>query len=90
MIPSVGRIVHYTLTQLDADRAKNARLADPNRLGNEPREGDVCPLLIVRAWGDTEESVVNGQIFLDGNDTLWAMSVGQGEGVGKWREPPRV
>jgi hypothetical protein len=38
--------------------------------GNEVREGDVFPALIVRVWPTS----VNLQVFLDGNDTYWATS----------------
>lgn len=60
--------------------------------GNEAREGDVYPFMITRVWGDTPESSVNGQLFLDGNDTLWLTSASQGspDENGKWSEPPRV
>jgi len=43
--------------------------------GNQAHAGDVFPMLIVKAWGSTPESSVNGQVFLDGNDTLWVTSV---------------
>lgn len=104
MIPSLGRIVHYTLNEYGAAeinrRRKDARLhLDEHRsaasgvvvhTGNEVREGDVYPLVITRVWGDSEGSAVNGQLLLDGNDTLWVTSVSEGEGPGKWFVPPRV
>lgn len=104
MTPSIGRIVHYKLTAEDAEAVNRRRKdADANRqnhrdaalgyvahLGNFAREGDVHPMLIVRVWGATTESSVNGQVFLDGNDTLWVMSVGQGDDVRQWHEPERV
>ena len=60
--------------------------------GNVATEGDIYPLLITRIWSNnpTELTAVNGQIFLDGNDSYWATSVQQGDGPGKWFEPPRV
>ncbi len=61
--------------------------AHGHAFGNEPEVGQVFPLLITKVWGDTEESAVNGQLFLDGNDSLWLTSVCQGEGSGRWRDP---
>jgi hypothetical protein len=92
MIPTVGRIVHYTLTANDAAAIKKAR-ADAGfatQHGNEPHEGDVLPMLIVRPWGEIEGVSANGQVFLDGNDTFWATSRTEGEGPGHWSVPPRV
>lgn len=64
------------------------------RKGNGVREGDIFPLLITKVWDGgqtaTESTIVNGQVFLDGNDCLWATSVKQGDGPGEWFEPPRV
>lgn len=102
MIPTPGRIVAYTLTEYDAF-AINKRRTDATasavagqntgavvHVGNHVSEGDVFPLVITRANGDTVESTVNGQVLLDGTDTLWVTSRGQGEGPSRWCEPPRV
>lgn len=105
MIPSVGRIVHYTLSESDAIQI-NRRRADASRnmrthqeqktgavvhVGNNVAAGDVYPMVITRVWGDPSEfTAVNGTVFLDGNDTLWATSVDQGIGPRHWVEPPRV
>lgn len=56
-------------------------------IGNDVKEGDVFPMLIVRCWGDTETSAVNGQVFLDGNDVYWATSVAVGEGPHSYKWP---
>ena len=108
MIPSLGRIVHYTLTDGDAtavtkrrnDAAAN-RAVHPDEdngyiahVGNAVSGGDVYPLIITRVWAFpdrvTEESQINGQVLLDGNDCLWVTSAGQGDQPGQWREPGRV
>lgn len=92
MTPSIGRIVHYMLSADDARRIttqrKGAHAGDGG--GNFVEEGQVYPMLIVRIWGETEQSSVNGQVFLDGNDTLWVTSAGQGDGPRQWHEAPRV
>lgn len=99
MIPTIGRIVHYTLSVDDVD-AINRRRADALRysigndtgcqlhFGNEVRSGQVFPMIITRVWGDDADAAVNGQVFLDGNDTLWVTSVVQGNDAREWVWPP--
>lgn len=101
-IPSIGRIVHYTLSEYDveqiaAQRKLEAITADnaqdvyaKARRGNTPEVGDVYPMLITRVWGDTPESSVNGQVFLDGNDVLWATSACVGHGPHTFAWPARA
>lgn len=85
MTPSIGRIVHYTLTASDADQI-NRRRADtvshtstrtPDgaqvHVGNPVNEGHVYPLIITRVWS-VHTGAINGQVLLDGNDSLWVTS----------------
>jgi hypothetical protein len=103
-IPTIGRIVRYTLSEQDAD-AINRRRTDAARnmaahrekkngsqvhIGNSVYEGEVFPLVITRVWGDQPESAVNGQVLLDGNDTLWVSSVNVGEGPRTFAWPTRA
>lgn len=104
MIPTPGRVVEYTLTEQDAEQimrrrndAKAALAAGTVgntgfvlHFGNDVAAGETYPLVITRAWGDKADSAVNGQVLLDGNDTLWVTSVSQGEGERKFRQFPRV
>jgi hypothetical protein len=104
MIPSIGRIVHYCLSEQDATQI-NKRRADAAahmeehrenstgvavHVGNNVVAGQVFPLVITRAWGAAEGSAVNGQVLLDGTDTLWVTSVSEGAGERHWIAPPRV
>jgi hypothetical protein len=103
MIPTIGRIVHYRLTAQDVEAINRRRahaLAHMNEhrenangvqihVGNGTDEGDAYPMIITQVWGDQPDSVVNGQVFMDGNDLLWATSVGVGVGPGTWRWPTR-
>ena len=105
MEPTIGRIVHYTLTEHDAN-AINRRREDADiskiskdrigvqiHFGNKAEAGDTFPAIIVRVWN---EDRVNLQVFLDGNDTLWVAShrasdedIANGR-HGHWFWPPRV
>lgn len=67
--------------------------------GNAPHAGDVYPMLITRVWSEkpTAADCVQGQVFLDGNDTLWKTSAQQQGHTydptttdGVWFEPPRI
>lgn len=100
-VPSVGRTVLYTLSEQDAEqvnrRRNDLRRSDQDEnlivagtqvhVGNQAEAGQVCPMVIVRTWGDTPESSVNGQVVLDGNDTLWVTSRQVGTGPGFWAWP---
>lgn len=99
--PSIGRIVHYTLSEQDADHINRRRAHakeqatlgghnHPVHVGNSVSAGDVHPMTITRTWGDTPESSVNGQVMLDGNDLHWVTSRSQGEGNGHFQWPSRV
>ncbi|ARC55993.1 hypothetical protein AS850_02755 [Frondihabitans sp. 762G35] len=61
-----------------------------NHVGNKAEAGQVVPMIIVRAWGSTPSSSVNGQALLDGNDTLWVTSVSEGEGPRHFQWPSRA
>ena len=91
MIPTVGRIVLYTLTEDDAEHINRRRMIGAQaHIGNDVAGGYEFPMIIVQPWGADPTSAVNGQVFLDGNDTFWATSRWAGEGPGTWRWPPRI
>jgi hypothetical protein len=78
MVPSIGKIVKYKLNQSDADNI-NTTAKYEGKAANSASAGDVFPAMIVRTWGDTEESAVQLQVFIDGNFIFWATSVCEGE-----------
>lgn len=93
MIPSIGRIVHYKVGKSDAVTINQRRLEYPKQAqGNTVSAGDVFPMVITRIFDSnpTEESSVNGQLLLDGDDTHWLTSRQQGDSDTQWSEPPRV
>jgi len=104
MKPTIGRIVRYTLSAVDAEQINRRRttgkaiadriaedkwpLGAQAHIGNTVNEGDSFPMLIVRVW--SEESV-NGRVVLDGTDDYWVTSVVPAvtAAPGHWNWPPR-
>jgi hypothetical protein len=100
-MPKIGQIVHYKLTAEDAEAInRRRRHADESRVvhqhtgtivhtGNPAETGDVYPMIItkVSAADDDKDSAINGQVFLDGDDTLWVMSALHGSDMGQWIDP---
>lgn len=68
-VPKMGRIVIYTLNYADAQLITARR--GPAYVGNPVCAGDEYPLLITRVWSP---SIVNGKVFLDGEDSYWVTS----------------
>jgi len=84
---SIGRIVHYTLSDTDALRINARRTDGPSiqerlldstwpvgaqaHIGNKVAAGDVLPAMVVAVQPNGQ---VNAQVFLDGNDVLWVTS----------------
>lgn len=106
MVPSVGRVVHYRLSDSDAEQVtrrrddakakmdwhRTERTGAMVHIGNPVKSGDVYPMVIVRVWSDDPDydTAIQGQVLLDGSDTLWVTSRQQGDLPGQWFEPPRV
>lgn len=96
MQPTIGRIVHYTLSEYDADaimqrRAAGGTVSDMAAAGgtvaNMVAAGQTYPAMVVRTFGG---DAANLQVFLDGNDTYWATSRTEGDQPGTWAWPPRA
>jgi hypothetical protein len=84
---TVGRIVHYVLSDQDAEKINRWRrdyrktMVDSSdhwvngtiaHVGNEVSAGEHYPMVVVAVW--TDGGCVNGKVFLDGNDDYWALS----------------
>lgn len=90
MIPSVDRIVHIRLSKgcalnITSSRQNNKKVFH----GNSVQENDIYPMIITRVWDKelTDNSLVQRQVILDGNDTHWVTSVQQGTKNGQWFSP---
>lgn len=93
MQPTIGRIVHYRLSEQDAEFIGQRRAARASRegvnvqtLGNAVRAGDVFPAIVTRVW----PSGCNLQVTLDGADGLWVTSRTEGTEPSTWSSPPRA
>jgi hypothetical protein len=86
-IPSIGRIVHYTLSESDVATIKESRKG--RYCGNDVEVGQVYPAVIVRVWGDQPTSACNLTVLLDGHDTYWATSRSAGPGPMHFTWPQR-
>ena len=102
--PSIGRIVHYTLSETDAAQI-NKRRSDARNLngaGVTLASQELGPQIHIGnpvESGQVLPAIIVGvwavgsvqlQVFLDGNDTFWAASVSEGEGQRNWSWPPRI
>lgn len=84
-----GRMVHYVLDHNDVSRIEQLRYAtvDPRddvvprgvqiHMGNPVQAGEHCPMIVARLWDRSSDGpgTCNGQVILDGNDSLWVTSV---------------
>lgn len=81
---TVGRIVHYVLSEEDAERI-NAKRKEANSIplldripgvqshvGNQVEAGEHCSMVIVKVWN--QNGLINGKVFLDGTDEYWVTS----------------
>lgn len=80
----------YKLSEQDAEAINRRRTGfeeagwpatAQRHFGNAAQAGDLLPTLVIKVW---ENNMINGQVFLDGNDTLWVTSVNQGPEAGQW------
>jgi hypothetical protein len=101
--PTIGRTLHYILTQADSEQVMRRRtharsiaqrieentwpLGAQAHIGNPADPGDIAPLYVTKVNGD---GTVNGQALLDGTDVLWVTGKSEGTEPGTWQWPPKV
>jgi hypothetical protein len=73
IVPTVGRVVLYTLNESDV-RHVLRQYGLIGFSGYGPNVGDILPANVVKVWGDTPESCVNLKVQLDGPGDFWATS----------------
>lgn len=88
IVPTIGRIVLYTIPSYQAQEINRRRehgrdSMDYHRwkkngtmvhVGNTVTEGQVVPAMVVAVWGGEVHSAVNLKLFLDGSDDYWVTS----------------
>lgn len=94
--PSIGRIVHYRLSDQDVS---DAFVAHGQTHSQSLRAGDVLPAIVVGVFAEYKSIdaplVLDMTVFLPGGHTLWVEAVrelreGQADQHGFWCWPPRV
>ena len=61
-------------------------------IGNWASAGTEYPCIVCAVWPHEfgqDKPGINGQVFLDGNDTLWVTSIGEGTENGQWHWPAK-
>lgn len=100
----VYKLTEQDAAQINRRRTSGLSIADRIKLdkwptgaqahiGNWANEGDEHPCIISRVWPHEfgqDVPGINGQVFLDGNDTLWVTSAKEGDETGQWHWPARV
>ena len=102
-IPTLCRLVLYRLNEADVnainrrrndaaynlDKIRNEKPGYQVHVGNRVQVGETYPAVVVRRNGDTPGSSINLSVLLDGTDTYWATSRGEGDENGQWSWPAR-
>lgn len=87
--PSIGRKVHYTLSEADVRLIDERSPFGNGSIRNPVSAGQVYPAEVVAVFSP-ETTTANLVVQLDGLAQYWATSRTEGEGPGTWCWPPRV
>lgn len=85
MKPTVGRIIHYVVTEADrahVDALRAEGIVHLNPLSTQQH----LPAIVIVPWS---EETVNAQVLLDGATVLWKTSIKHGTVPGTWHWPER-
>ena len=92
MVPTIGRIVHYRVSEDDAQHYGFRPLDNPSF--NLPYPDDILPMTITSVHADSDGVVrhISGNVMVNNGTMFWAGSVTEGLGdiPGQWFWPPRV
>ncbi len=64
------------------DNIRETKTGFQAHVGSYVGGGGQVVMIVVKVWGD---ECVNGQVILDGNDSLWLQSVVRGNGLREWQ-----
>jgi hypothetical protein len=90
MQPSIGRVVHYQLSEDDAQLITHRRQTVQGLHGNFAQAGQIYAATVVQVWETNPNGACNLQVHLDGTDTHWATSRTEGTAPGTWAWPART
>ena len=91
----LGDMVIYQLSAADAEGVNRRREHASHNMdmmrvtktgyqahvGNRVFMGEAVPMIVTKIF---RAELINGQVILDGTDSLWVTSAVQGEGLGTW------
>lgn len=96
----IGLMVLYRLTEEEAlatnkrredarqnlDKMREERPGFQAHVGNQVSEGERVPMILTKVKNEFNPNYhgVNGQVLLDGTDSLWVTSVEEGDQPGEW------
>lgn len=80
--PTIGRIVHYLLSESDCEKIMRRR-ADGAYIGIPVDPGEKVAMIVTRVGLPNEG--INGRCVLDGTDEYWVTEVFEGEEPGTWQ-----
>jgi len=89
MLPDIGQVVLYALTEEQAEQITKRRLegADPT-FGLSVLPGDAVPMLVAArasGFGDGVNAVSGRLLLEDDEESWWVTSVVEGVAPGAWR-----
>jgi hypothetical protein len=90
--PTVGRIVHYRMSQVDVRAVRTQLRANPTALldqSNLPQARQSYAAVVTSVTGQPGHPLVNLKVFLDGPFDYFAASRVEGDEAGTWCWPPR-
>jgi hypothetical protein len=88
MLPDIGQVVLYSLTEAEAEEINRRRQQSPPGYGPGVIPGDTIPMIVeARAAGyDDGLCAVAGRLLIDDDDdNWWVTSVTEGVAPGAWR-----
>ena len=89
MLPDIGQVVLYSLTEDQAAEITRSRQQQASVSGYGPGvlAGDAVPMLVAACASGYGDGVVavSGRLLLDDDDNWWVTSVTEGVAPGAWR-----
>jgi len=89
MLPDIGQVVLYSLTEEQAAEITRRRQqqASVSNYGPGVLPGDAVPMLVAACASGYPDGVlaVSGRLLLDDDDDWWVTSVIEGTAPGAWR-----